>query len=200
MGTLVVSMFSTLDGVMQGPGRPDEDVEGGFEHGGWQAPFADGESGAVILEQILGQDALLIGRRTYDIWVRHWPQARDAIGDHFNSIPKFVASTSMTEAEWAGTTVLRDVPTEVAALKDTFDEIRVWGSGELLQTLLAADLVDRIDLFLYPIVLGSGKRVFRDGTVPARFDLVGEPRGFGTGSVLVSYARAGEPGYGTMSP
>ena len=200
MGRLVVSMFSTLDGVMQGPGAPGEDTEGGFEFSGWQAPFSDAESGGLILEQIQAQDALLLGRKTYDIWVQHWPKATDAIGDHFNAIPKFVASRTMTDADWAGTTLVRDVPADVAAVKDAFGEIRLWGSGDLLQALLDHDLVDRIDLFLYPVVLGSGKKVFRDGTLPAGFHPVGEPRGFSGGSVLVSYGRAGAPVYGDVTP
>lgn len=200
MGRLAVTMFSTLDGVMQGPGGPGEDVEGGFAQSGWQAPFSDSESGALILEQILAQDALLIGRKTYDIWVHHWPQATDAIGDHFNAIPKFVASRTLTDPEWVGTTVVRDVAAEVAALTDGFREIRVWGSGELLTTLLAHDLVDQIDLFTFPVVLGSGKRVFRDGTAPAAFKMVGEPRGFAGGAVLVSYRRAGVPELGDAMP
>jgi dihydrofolate reductase len=192
-------MFATLDGVMQGPGAPGEDVEGGFEQSGWQAPFSDAESGSVILKSILGMDALLIGRKTYDIWVHYWPNARDQIGDHFNSIPKFVASRTLTEADWSGTTIVRDVPGEVAELKRTYSETRVWGSGDLLQTLLAHDLVDQLDLWIYPVALGAGKRVFRDGTVPAAFELIGEPRGFAGGSVLLSYRRQGEPEYRDIS-
>jgi dihydrofolate reductase len=180
---------------MQGPGGPGEDVEGGFEQSGWQAPFTDAESGGVILESILGMDALLIGRKTYDIWVNYWPNAHDQIGNHFNSIPKFVASRTLTDADWSGTTILRDVPGEVAKLKRTFSETRVWGSGDLLQTLFAHDLVDQLDLWIYPVALGAGKRVFRDGTVPAAFELIGEPRGFAGGSVLLSYRRHGEPEY-----
>ena len=199
MGRLVVSMFSTLDGVMQGPGGPGEDVEGGFEQSGWQAPFADAESGGIILESILAMDALLIGRKTYDIWVNHWPQATDQIGNHFNTIPKFVASRTLVDPDWSGTTIIRDVPREVSELKGTYGETRLWGSGELLTALLAHDLVDQIDLFIYPVALGSGKRVFRDGTPPAAFELVGEPRGFSGGSVLLSYRRAGQPTYGRMA-
>jgi dihydrofolate reductase len=200
MGRLVVSMFSTLDGVMQGPGGPGEDTEGGFEHSGWQAPFAGHDSGTVIVESILGQDALLLGRTTYDIWVHHWPQATDVIGDRFNAIPKFVASRTLTDPEWAGTTVVRDVPTEVAALKQQYDETRLWGSGDLLTTLLAHDLVDQIDLFTFPVVLGSGKRVFRDGSTPAAFEMLGEPRGFEGGVVFASYRRAGTPAFGDVTP
>ena len=198
MGRLVVSMFSTLDGVMQSPGGTKEDLEDGFKLGGWQAPFGDAKSGEVILESILSMDALLIGRKTYDIWVNHWPQARDAIGDHFNAIPKYVASQSLTEPTWTGTTVLSDVPREVAELKRLHAETRLWGSGELLASLLEHDLVDQIDLWIYPVALGSGKRVFRDGTMPARFKLVGEPRAFSSGSVLLSYRRAGVPEFEDM--
>lgn len=194
MGRLTVTMFSTLDGVMQGPGGRGEDPEGGFEHSGWQVPYADAESGGIILNSILAMDALLIGRKTYDIWVNHWPQARDAIGTHFNAIPKFVASRTLADPSWAGTTVIADVPRQVAELKQTYGETRLWGSGELLASLLAHDLVDEIDLFVYPVVLGSGKRVFRDGTLPASFERVGEPRGFVGGSVLTTYRRAGTPG------
>jgi dihydrofolate reductase len=191
-------MFSTLDGVMQSPGTTKEDLEGGFELGGWQAPFSDGDSGKVILESIVAMDALLIGRKTYDIWVNHWPQAQDAIGDHFNAIPKYVASRSLTDPTWTGTTVIQDVSREVAELKDRHRETRLWGSGELLASLLDHDLVDQIDLFIYPVALGSGKRVFRDGVLPARFELVGEPQGFSGGSVLLSYRRAGVPEFEDM--
>ena len=193
MGRLVVSMFSTLDGVMQGPGGPREDVEGGFEHSGWQAPFAGADSGAVIVESILGQDALLLGRKTYDIWVRHWPQARDVIGDRFNAIPKFVASRTLTDPSWPGTTVVSDVAKEVPALKDRFDEIHVIGSGALARSLLAADLVDRLNLYLYPIAFGSGKRLFDAGTVPAAFSLAQQPIAFPKGAVGLVYERAGVP-------
>jgi dihydrofolate reductase len=198
MGRLVVSMFATLDGVMQSPGTTKEDLEGGFAFGGWQAPFGDEESGKVILDSILSMDALLIGRKTYDIWVNHWPKAQDAIGDHFNAIPKYVVSGSLTDPTWKGTTVITDVDREVAELKDRHDETRLWGSGELLASLLDLDLVDQVDLFIYPIALGSGKRVIRDGTLPARFELVGEPRGFPGGGVLLSYRRAGVPEYEDM--
>jgi len=200
VGRLVVSMFSTLDGVIQGPGGPGEDTEGGFPFSGWQAPFAGHDSGTVIVDSILGQDALLLGRKTYDIWVRHWPQATDVIGARFNAIPKFVASRTLADPEWAGTTVLTDVATEVAALKTTFDEIRLWGSGELLAALLGHDLVDQIDLFTFPVVLGTGKRVFREGTTPAAFEIVGEPRGFTGGVVLARYRRAGDPEFGDVTP
>jgi dihydrofolate reductase len=201
VGRLAVTMFSTLDGVMQAPGQLTEDPSGGFPFGGWQAPYAEAESGGVILEQILGADALLLGRTTYDIWVRHWPNAAegDPVGAHFNGIPKFVASHTLPdETAWRGTTVVRDVPREVAALKQNFGEIRVWGSGELLTTLLAHGLVDVLDLWIYPVVLGSGRRVFRDGVVPAAFDAVAPPRGFANGSVLLSYRNAKPPRFGNM--
>ena len=200
MGNLSVTEFSTLDGVMQGPGGPGEDVEGGFDHSGWQAPYGDAESGDLILKSILKQDALLIGRKTYDIWVKYWPQMHDPIGDQFNAIPKFVVSRTLTDPEWTGTTVIRDVASEVADLKSTYGDIRVWGSGELLTTLLAHDLVDQLDLFVYPVVLGEGKRVFRDGSIPSALELVDGPRGFSGGVVMTSYRRTGSPEYGDVSP
>ena len=181
----------------QGPGGTTEDLEDGFTFGGWQAPFSDAASGEVILQSILSMDALLIGRKTYDIWVNHWPQAKDAIGDHFNAIPKYVVSRTLADPSWAGTTVLSDVA-QVAEVKERHGETRLWGSGELLASLLAHDLVDELDLFVYPVALGSGKRVFRDGTVPARFEFVGEPRGFSGGSVLLSYRRSGVPEFDDM--
>ena len=122
------------------------------------------------------------------------------MGDRFNSIPKYVASRSLSNPEWAGTTVVRDVPSEVAALKDVHGDIRVWGSGELMQTLFANDLVDQIDVFTYPVVLGAGKRVFREGTVPSAMELVDGPRGFSRGVVLTSYRRIGSPEYAQISP
>ncbi|MDQ1549473.1 MAG: hypothetical protein QOD27_1131, partial [Microbacteriaceae bacterium] len=200
-GRLIVNMFMTIDGVMQGPGSPDEDDEGGFAHGGWQAPFAEAESGRVILDELLQMDALLVGRKTYDIFAAYWPNAPadNPIGTHFNRIPKYVASHSAMHTDWSGTTVIRDVPRDVADLKRTHREIRLIGSGDLLQTLLAHDLVDGLSLWIFPVTLGSGKRVFRNGAIPAAFELAAPPLGFASGSVLLSYRRAGDPGYGDMS-
>ena len=195
MGIIQVDLFLTLDGVYQAPGGPDEDRAGGFELGGWQATYFDDESGATIGAGIERIDALLLGRRTYDIFAGYWPEHADAdpIAAKFNTVPKFVVSRTLTDPSWEGTTVLTEVAAEVRALKDRFGEIHVIGSGDLVRTLLREDLVDRLNLLLYPLVLGSGKRVFGDGTVPAAFTLAQPPRAFPKGAVSLVYERAGDP-------
>lgn len=193
MGILTVDLFITLDGVYQAPGGPDEDRSGGFAYGGWQAPYFDDESGAMIGAGIDRLDALLLGRTTYDIFAGYWPNQPDnPIAAKFNAVPKFVASRTLTDASWAGTTVVSDVATEVRALKDRFDEIHVIGSGALARSLIAADLVDRLNLYLYPVVFGTGKRLF-DGTVPAAFRLAEQPVAFPKGALSLVYERAGLP-------
>ena len=193
MGILAVDLFITLDGVYQAPGGPDEDRSGGFGYGGWQAPYFDNESGAMIGAGIDRLDALLLGRTTYDIFAGYWPNQPDnPIAAKFNAVPKFVASRTLTHASWAGTMVVSDVATEVRALKDRFDEIHVIGSGALARSLIAADLVDRLNLYLYPVVFGTGKRLF-DGTVPAAFRLAEQPVAFPKGAVSLVYERAGLP-------
>jgi dihydrofolate reductase len=195
MGILSVDLFITLDGVYQAPGGPEEDREGGFEFGGWQAAYSDDETGEAIVAGINRMDALLLGRRTYDIFAAFWPTRGD--DDHiavtFNALPKFVVSRSLTSPAWEGTTALSDV-TDVAALKDRFNDIHVIGSGDLARSLLEADLVDRLNLFLYPLTFGTGKRLFADGTgVPAAFRFAQPPQAFPKGAVLLSYERAGAP-------
>ena len=194
MGMLAVDLFITLDGVYQAPGGPEEDPEHGFEYGGWQAPYLDDESGAVIGAGIDRLDALLLGRKTYDIFAGYWPnQGDDPIAVKFNAVPKFVASRTLTDPTWQGTTVVSDVATEVRAIKDRFDEIHVIGSGDLARSLLAADLVDRLNLYLYPIAFGTGKRLFDAGTVPAAFRLAEPPVAYPKGAVSLVYERAGVP-------
>ncbi len=193
MGILAVDLFITLDGVYQAPGGPDEDPSGGFGYGGWQAPYFDDESGAMIGAGIDRLDALLLGRTTYEIFAGYWPNhAEDPVGAKFNAVPKFVASRTLTAASWAGTTVVSDVATQVGALKARFDEIHVIGSGVLARSLLAADLVDRLNLYLYPVVFGTGKRLF-DGAVPAAFRLAEPPVAFPKGALSLVYQRAGVP-------
>src|SRR5215207_8591320 len=167
MGTLTLQTFLTLDGVLQAPGGADEDRESGFEHGGWQAPFFDESSGAGILAGWQGADALLLGHRTYDIFSGYWPTAPEdnSFTALINALPRYVVSRTLTQATWPGTTILGSVD-DVAAIKDRHDSIIVSGSGNLIQALLRARLVDRLDLWLYPVALGTGKRLFGDGTVP----------------------------------
>jgi dihydrofolate reductase len=195
MGFVCVDLFLTIDGVYQAPGGPEEDREGGFTLGGWQGAYSDEGVGEVIGAGIQRMDALLLGRRTYDIFATYWPtQGQDfPIAAKLNSVPKFVVSRSLAAPTWAGTVALSDVA-EVAALRDRFDEIHVIGSGALTRSLLEAGLVDRLSLFLYPLTLGSGKRIFPDGTgVPAAFRLAQPPRAFPKGAIWLVYERAGDP-------
>lgn len=194
VGIIVVDLFSTLDGVYQAPGGPDEDREGGFEFGGWQAPYFDKESGAAITAGIERIDALLLGRKTYDIFAGFWPTAPadDPIAARFNTVPKYVASRTLNDPAWARTTVLKDVPSEARALRERHNETHVIGSGDLLQTLLTENLVDRLNLWLYPVTFGTGKRIFRDGTVPAAFAVTRPPQAFPRGAIWLAYERAGD--------
>lgn len=200
MGIISVDLFITLDGVYQAPGGPDEDREGGFEYGGWQAPYFDDESGEAIGAGIERMDALLLGRKTYDIFAGYWPnQGDDPIAVTFNALPKFVVSRSLTDPAWEGTTALSDVAA-VRELTDRFDEIHVIGSGDLVRSLLEADLVDRLNLWLYPVTFGSGKRLFADSTgVPAAFRLAQPPQGFPKGATWLVYERAGDVVTGDMT-
>jgi dihydrofolate reductase len=195
VGVISVDLFLTLDGVYQAPGGPDEDREGGFEFGGWQGAYSDEELGEAIGAGIDRMDALLLGRRTYDIFAGYWPQHGDdsPIAAKLNAVPKFVVSRSLTDPAWAGTTALSDVA-RIRALKDRFDEVHVIGSGDLVRSLLEADLVDRLNLLLYPLTFGSGKRLFADGTgVPTAFRLAQPPKGFRKGVTWLVYERAGAP-------
>src|SRR6266511_3088311 len=169
MGELVVNMFTSLDGVLQGPGAPDEDREGGFEYGGWQAPYFDEESGKVISDHIAGLEALLLGRKTYEIFAAYWPKLLEG-----------------------------DVAEAAARLKGEFGRVDVIGSGDLVQTLLRNDLVDRLNLWVFPVLLGSGKRLFAEGTVPTALRLV-ESATFPKGAVHLTYERAGKPTFGSMA-
>jgi len=195
MGILSVDLFITLDGVYQAPGGPDEDREGGFEFGGWQSAYFDDETGEAIMAGINRMDALLLGRKTYDIFSGFWPSQGedDPIAVRFNALPKFVVSRSLTEPAWEGTTALSNVE-EVAGLKERFEDIHVIGSGDLVRSLLGADLVDRLNFFLYPLTFGSGKRLFPDGTgVPAAFRFAQPPQAFPNGAISLAYERAGAP-------
>ena len=200
MGQLIVSEFVTLDGVMQAPGGPEEDTEGGFKHGGWQAPFSDEESGSLITKDIERMDALLLGRKTYDIFAAYWPKATTGkIANKLNTAPKFVASRSRRKLEWNNSTLIQgDLSKEVARIKQKHGEVHVIGSGNLVQTLLRHDLVDRFNLWVYPLLLGTGKRLFDEGTVPAGLRLTSS-RAFPKGAILLAYDRAGKPKYGDMS-
>jgi dihydrofolate reductase len=202
MGKLIVTEFVTLDGVAQAPGEPDEDRDGGFTLGGWQAPLLDQESGAAMFERAQSMDALLLGRKTYEIFAAYWPKAPEEMPftGLLNRIPKYVASRTLTDPlAWQGTTLLAgDLGESVAAAKERHDEVHVIGSLDLVQSLLRLGLVDRLNLWQYPLVLGSGKRVFAGGTVPTALRLT-ESVTWPSGTLQLTYETAGAPTYGNLA-
>lgn len=196
-GKIVVDQFMTLDGVVQAPGAPDEDTSGGFAHGGWQAPFFDEESLQVILGEIEKNEALLLGRRTYEIFAEHWPKApaEDPIARKLNAMPKYVASRTLRRLDWANSTLLGpDLRDEVARIRSRHRETHVIGSANFVQSLLRERLVDRLNLWMYPLTLGTGKRLFAEDSVPTALTLV-RSRAFPKGAVLLTYEPRGEPAY-----
>ena len=202
MGKLIVTEFVTLDGVAQAPGGPDEDRDSGFVHGGWQAPLVDQESGSAMFEHARSMDALLLGRKTYEIFADYWPTAPDEIpfAGLLNRVPKYVASRTLTgPLRWQGSTLVTgDVVEGITAVKERHDEVHVIGSLDLVQSLLRFGLVDRLDLWLYPLLLGNGKQVFADGTVPTALRLI-ESVTYPNGTLQLAYETAGAPAYGNMS-
>ncbi|WP_328353606.1 dihydrofolate reductase family protein [Streptomyces sp. NBC_00445] len=201
MGKLVSQIFVSLDGVYQAPGGPQEDTRGGFEQGGWTVPYAEEDFGAFVTEVFGSVEAFLLGRRTYDIFAGYWPKVTDPadpVASKLNALPKYVASSTLTDPGWSGTTVLGgDLAKEVTALKERTDgEIQVHGSGALLQSLFALDLVDTVHLLTFPVVLGAGFRLFPEGAVPTAFRHSGG-RITSTGVSIQSYNLAGRPEYGS---
>lgn len=192
MRKLIVNEFLSLDGVMQAPGSPDEDREGGFAHGGWQIPYFDEVFGKVAAEGIAEAGAYLFGRKTYQTMAAFWPSQPDddMFAATLNGLPKYVASTTLSEPlEWDNSTLLQsDVAKAVAELKEqNGKDIVVLGSGELVQTLIENDLVDEFGLMIHPVVLGSGKRLFPDGNPKRPLRLIRSTTST-TGVVIASYA------------
>ncbi|MFJ1581941.1 dihydrofolate reductase family protein [Streptomyces sp. NPDC088197] len=204
MGLIHIELFTTLDLVGQAPGGPEEDPEG-FSYGGWQVPMLDEVAGAQVDAAYEGTDALLLGRRTYDIFAGYWPHQKD--GDSggfatlFNSVPKYVASRGTPDLSWAGSTHLGpDLVAAVREVRERHEHIKVVGSLNLVQTLLREKLFDRLDLWVHPIMLGVGKKVFDGGAVPTNVTLLAPPVASPKGTVHLRYARAdGVPGTGDMS-
>lgn len=191
MRKLVVGTFLTLDGVMQAPGNPQEDTEGGFEYGGWQGPYFDADAGRFISEQIAAGEALLLGRVTYQIFAAYWPHAPadDAIARKLNSMPKYVWSTTLDKLEWNNSTLVKgDIVQEVTKLKQQPGSgiLSVTGSGKLAQTLMQRDLVDEYSLWIHPVVLGSGKRLFAAGIDPIKLKLI-NTKTTASGIVILTY-------------
>src|SRR5918999_2737399 len=198
MRKLVVNTFVSLDGVMQAPGGPEEDPSGGFEHGVWSVNYWDDSMGARMSRAFETQFDLLLGRKTYEIFAAHWPHVRDQPGAaELNSARKYVASRTLDSVEWENSTLLEgDVAEAVARIKEEDGpEIQVHGSSDLIQTLLKADLVEELRLMIFPLVLGTGKRLFGDGAVPAGLKLA-ESTTSTTGVLIARYERAKllEPG------
>jgi dihydrofolate reductase len=202
MGELIVTEFVTLDGVAQAPGGPDEDRDSGFAHGGWQAPLLDEKSGDVMFEHARSMDALLLGRKTYEIFANYWPTAPEEIPftGLLNGVPKYVASRTLAgPLAWQGSTLVDgNLAESITAVKERHDEVHVIGSLDLVQSLLRFGLVDRLNLWLYPLLLGNGKHVFADGTVPTALRLT-ESVTYPNGTLQLSYETAGAPTYGNLA-
>lgn len=201
MGQIHLALFATLDLVGQAPGGPGEDPDGGFPFEGWQAPLIDEVSGEQVGAAYEGTDALLLGRRTYDIFAGYWPHQNDEFAAMFNRIPKYVASRGEPDLSWSGSTQIgTDLVSEVREIRDRHEHVKVVGSLNFVQTLLREKLFDRIDLWVHPIVLGVGKKVFDGGPVPSNLTLLKPPVSSPAGIVYLQYALAeGVPATGDMS-
>jgi len=200
MRKIIVLSFITLDGVMQAPGGPEEDTSGGFKYGGWSAPYADEASGKAMQKQMEATD-MLLGRKTFGIFAGYWPKHAD-YWPGVNDVAKYVLSNTIKASDpivtgWKNSVVLTSVA-DIEKLKNTEGaDIKVWGSGELVHLLLKHDLVDELWLKIYPVLLGKGKKLYSDDTMPAAFKLTDS---FATpgGVIFANYARSGEVKTGTM--
>jgi dihydrofolate reductase len=202
MTTLTLTTFVSLDGVMQAPGGPSEDRSGGFEQGGWIVPYVDADMGAFVSRTFAAAEGFLLGRRTYEIFAGYWPSVTDPddpVATKLNTLPKYVASTTLKSADWHNSTLLSgDVPQQVAELKKKpGGELQIHGSGALARSLMEHDLIDVYRLLFYPVVLGSGRRLFVDGAVPTALKLT-ESVTTGTGVAIHTYEWDGRPEYGSM--
>jgi dihydrofolate reductase len=200
MRELVVNSFLTLDGVVQAPGGPEEDPSGGFEHGGWSVGYWDERMESAMGESTSKPFDLVLGRRTYEIFAAHWPHAEEPGAELFNRATKHVASTTLEELGWENSKLIEgEVPEGVRALKAMDGpELQVHGSGNLIQTLLEHGLVDEFRLWIFPLALGGGKRLFEGGTVPAGLELTSSEVS-STGVILATYRSGVEIRYGSFA-
>ena len=201
---LTLTTFITLDGVVQAPGGPDEDTSGAFTHGGWVVPYLDDDMGQAMNAFFAEAEAFLLGRRTYEIFAASWPtmaDPNDPVATSLNTLPKHVASRTLREVSWEGSTLLvGDLVTEVAELKRRPGrELQIHGSGGMAQTLIRHGLIDEYRLLTYPVVLGTGKRLFGEGAKPSALEHV-DHRSTSTGGSIDVYTTAGEPTYGAVGP
>jgi dihydrofolate reductase len=191
MRNVTVLEHITLDGVIQAPGGPEEDTSGGFAYGGWIAPYSDEILGTLLRRQMNKSFDLLLGHTTFEIWEPYWPQHADA-WPGVNTATKYIASNTKTSSQWQPSVFLNgDIAEKVANIKQQQGpDLHVWGSGNLIQTLIKHDLVDAFWLMIYPITLGVGKRLFSDGTIPMAFKVT-ESKVTPNGVIVVNYERAG---------
>jgi dihydrofolate reductase len=204
-GRILIDLFTTLDGVAQGPGGTDEDTSGGFRFSGWQAGYPSSGVGPEVMKGMTNLDALLLGRRTYDIFAGYWPQHTGGpsgeIGRLFNRVPKYVATRDAALAlDWEGSVrVGGDLEAEIADLRTRHEEVHVIGSIDLVHSLLAEGLFDELNLWVYPILLGAGKKVFDDGALPSVLTLLEPPVPDDGGVMLLRYGRTDRvPAVGTF--
>jgi len=203
MRKIIVLTFISLDGVMQGPGGPDEDRSGGFKYGGWTFPYFDESSGKLMGEQMGHPFDLLLGKKTYDIFASYWPKqdpTQNPVAGPFNKATKYVVSDAPLDIAWENSVLIQNnVVDEIKRLKASDGpELQVHGSGNMIQTLLKHDLVDELWLKFFPVTLGSGKRLFVDGTIPAAWELTSSTI-TPTGVIFANYKRAGEVKTGSFS-
>jgi dihydrofolate reductase len=201
---LTVTTFLSVDGVMQGPGSPDEDRSDGFDRGGWLVPLFDEATGKFITEVFDKADAFLLGRRTYEIFAGYWPKVTDPddpVASRLNGLPKYVVSSRLRSADWHNSTIVKgDIAAEVAKLKQMPGrELQVHGSGTLAQTLLENDLVDEWRLLVFPVIVGAGRRLFPDAGVATGLRLV-DSRMTGSGVAIHIYQATGRPEFGEVPP
>lgn len=193
MRKIIVLTMVTLDGVMQSPSTPDEDASDGFKHGGWTVPYVDESLGEIIDEELSKPIDLLLGRTTYGIFAPYWPRQSGTIADAFNKATKYVVSDEPVKLSWEKSVLIDDdVVAKIKALKkQDGPDIQVHGSGKLVQTLLKHDLVDELHLRIFPVTIGSGQKLFAEGTIPAAFELI-ESGALSSGIIIANYKRAGE--------
>ncbi|MFA5835177.1 MAG: dihydrofolate reductase family protein [Bacteroidota bacterium] len=196
MRKIIVLSMITLDGVMQAPGGPEEDESDAFKYGGWSAPYGDDVGGTVVQKELNQLADYLLGRKTFEIWASFWPHHED-IWPGINNGTKYVISKSMKKSEWKNTVFIKSLE-DIKKLKNSKGaDIQVWGSSKLVQLLLKNDLVDELRLKIYPLILGTGKKLFDSGTAPAAFTVT-ESIVTPSGVIIANYKRAGEVKTGTV--
>lgn len=190
MRKIVVLEFITLDGVIQAPGGPGEDTSGNFKYGGWTVPYFDEVSGQEMVKQMKETNGLLLGRKTYDIWAGFWPEHVEA-WPQVNRITKYVVSKTLKNPTWENTVVVKDIKQLKKLKNSNGPDLQVYGSANLVQTLMEYDLVDEFWLKIFPITIGAGKKLFEEGTIPAAFKLI-KSKITPSGVIFASYKRAGK--------